>query len=112
MKKYEIDEAFIKEAYAVACNSWKAKIMEKFPEIFKPDSVIGRRYTVNDLSYHKFLRGIQPMCNIHKSTGVLVSEVWEEHVMGPYSKPRSMVEILIGKGVHRVFFDPYSVIPE
>ena len=36
MKKYEVNEDFIKQAHAAACSEWKMKIREQFPEVFKP----------------------------------------------------------------------------
>jgi hypothetical protein len=34
MNKFEVDKAFIIEAHAVACDSWKRKIELKFPDLF------------------------------------------------------------------------------
>lgn len=33
---FNVDEAFIKEAYASACQEWKDKIEAQFPDLFKP----------------------------------------------------------------------------
>lgn len=35
VKKFEVEEGFIREAYNAACKEWKEKLKEKFPEMFK-----------------------------------------------------------------------------
>lgn len=50
---FEVDEAFIKEAYSEACDKWKIKIKEKYPDVFKSELEIGKWYnsTIADALY-------------------------------------------------------------
>jgi hypothetical protein len=34
MKKHEVSEEFLKEAYEAACDSWKEKMRKEFPDVF------------------------------------------------------------------------------
>jgi len=49
---YKVDEAFIKEAYQSACSDWKAKLKDKFPEVFKSELEVGKWYKWTD-NYYK-----------------------------------------------------------
>lgn len=42
MKKYEVSETFIKEAYEAACETWKGKIKKEFPKLFEVKPIIGK----------------------------------------------------------------------
>jgi hypothetical protein len=48
MKNYNVDEEFIKEAHKAACTDWKAKIKDRFPDVFKSlPFEFGREITIN-----------------------------------------------------------------
>ncbi len=34
MKKHEVSEEFLKEAYEAACSDWKEKMRKEFPDVF------------------------------------------------------------------------------
>lgn len=45
MKTYTIEESFIRQAHKAACQQWKTKIEEKFPEVFpKVIYKVGNRF--------------------------------------------------------------------
>jgi hypothetical protein len=46
--KYEVDSAFIKEAYKAACPEWKAKLEAKYPELLKPTPPKPKRLKFTD----------------------------------------------------------------
>lgn len=54
MKKFEITEEQIKQAYDAACEDWKQRIKEWFPEAFKQQSGWYYNNTKNVLSYYDF----------------------------------------------------------
>lgn len=45
MKKLEVSEQFVKEAYASACQIWKKRIEEEFPSLFEVKLEKGKWYT-------------------------------------------------------------------
>lgn len=51
-KTYTVDETFIKEAYQSACDTWKAKIKDKFPDAFKTELEVGKWYKYKDSGVH------------------------------------------------------------
>lgn len=44
MITFTVDETFIKEAYQSACDTWKVKIKDKFPDAFKSELEVGKWY--------------------------------------------------------------------
>lgn len=44
MKTYTIEHGFLMEAYNSACNDWKVKIKDKFPDAFKSELEVGKWY--------------------------------------------------------------------
>lgn len=59
MKKFEITEEQIKQAYDAACEDWKQRIKEWFPEWNKRQSGWYYNNTKNVLSYYDFENKIQ-----------------------------------------------------
>jgi len=49
MKKYEVSEEFIREAFEAACETWKGKIKKEFPELFEPIYQVGKWYTYKNI---------------------------------------------------------------
>ena len=41
MKKYEVEESFIRDAHKAACAEWKSKLESKFPDVFKQEFKVG-----------------------------------------------------------------------
>ena len=54
MKKFEITEEQIKQAYDAACEDWKQRIKEWFPELYKIESGWYYNNEKNVLSYYDF----------------------------------------------------------
>lgn len=51
MKKFEVDEQFIRDAHKVACKEWKTKLEEKFPEAFPKTYKLGDRVKTDISEY-------------------------------------------------------------
>ena len=55
MKTFTITEEQVKEAYNAACNEWKAKIKDWFPEAFEKQLRVGRIYKDPNFRGGKFM---------------------------------------------------------
>ena len=55
MKTFTITEEQVKEAYNAACNEWKAKIKDWFPEAFEKQLRVGRIYKYPNFRGGKFM---------------------------------------------------------
>ena len=55
MKTFTITEEQVKEAYNAACNEWKAKIKDWFPEAFEKKLEVGRIYKYPNFRGGKFM---------------------------------------------------------
>jgi len=51
MKKYEVSEEFIKEAFGAACETWKGKIKKEFPGLFKVKPIVGKWVKGNNSTF-------------------------------------------------------------
>ena len=55
MKTFTITEEQVKEAYNAACNVWKAKIKDWFPEAFEKKLEVGKVYKYPNFAGGKFM---------------------------------------------------------
>lgn len=47
MKKHEVSEEFLKEAYDAACNEWKEKLEKEFPKVFTSYFKFGEEFELD-----------------------------------------------------------------
>lgn len=70
-KTYQVDESFILEAHKAACNEWKTKIENKFPELFELYKV-GDKFMGGHMNNSKYILagvGENLVCFINLNTG-------------------------------------------
>lgn len=56
MKKYEVSEEFIREAFEAACETWKGKIKKEFPELFEVEMEKNKWYRCVEMGNLVFYR--------------------------------------------------------
>lgn len=83
MKKYEVSERFIREAYGEACAKLKAKIENEFPDLFEVKLEVGKWYKNLTLEGSYMLYSGFTDGRYYNSIGVSSNGIW--HDLGCWS---------------------------
>lgn len=107
LKVYQVEEEFIKRAHKAACPEWKQILEKRFPEAFKPETIVGLKYRVIDCSYAKCLGGknvgnkYDSSTEMYLNKTVIISEPYKDTInVNTYD----FVNVLYNQSIYKVLF--------